>query len=156
MAIQCELPNLLPGPNPQFRFIKNSVHTSLLGSLHFCMCIHNFIFTRYFMIRHDKDFNVLSFYRSKMISDHPNWFGRLQIILVGSKLFWSGPNHFDQVQIRLLWYSLYNLDPTKTILTQPKQIRPVLTICTQPKWFGRSKTIKEQDIWVLWKCKNKD
>ena len=33
LAIQYELPNLLPGPNLQFRFKKNSVHTSLLGSL---------------------------------------------------------------------------------------------------------------------------
>ena len=33
LAIQYELPNLLPGPNLQFRFMKNSVHTSLLGSL---------------------------------------------------------------------------------------------------------------------------
>ena len=33
LAIQYELPNLLPGPNLQFRFMKNSVYTSLLGSL---------------------------------------------------------------------------------------------------------------------------
>ena len=34
LAIQCELPYLLPGPNPQFHFMKNSVHTSLLWSLY--------------------------------------------------------------------------------------------------------------------------
>ena len=33
LAIHYVLPNLLPGPNLQFRFMKNSVHTSLLGSL---------------------------------------------------------------------------------------------------------------------------
>ena len=51
---------------------------------------------------------------------------RLQIVLVGSKLFWSGPNHFGQVQIRLLWTNFYNLDPTKMIWTRPKRIGPVL------------------------------
>ena len=33
LVIQCKLPNLLPGPNFQFCFMKNSVHMSLLGSL---------------------------------------------------------------------------------------------------------------------------
>ena len=42
--------------------------------------------------------------------------------MVGSKLFWSGPNHFGQVQIRLLCTNFYNLDPTKMIWTQPNQI----------------------------------
>jgi hypothetical protein len=67
---------------------------------------------------------ALSFYRSKMILDHPNCFGRLQIVLVRSKLFWSGPNHFGQVQIRLLWTNFYNLDPTKMIWTRPNRIGP--------------------------------
>ena len=35
-------------------------------------------------------FKALSFYRSKMILDHPNCFGRVRIVLVGSKSFWSG------------------------------------------------------------------
>ena len=47
--------------------------------------------------------NALSFYRSKMISVRSNYFGRVQIILVMPKLFWSGPNHFGQVHIRLFW-----------------------------------------------------
>ena len=59
-----------------------------------------------------------------MILDHPNCFGRLQIVLVESKLFWSGPNHFGQVQIRLLCTNFYNLDPTKMIWTRPNQIGP--------------------------------
>ena len=33
LAIQHMLPKLLPGPNLQFCFMKNSVYTSLLGSL---------------------------------------------------------------------------------------------------------------------------
>ena len=69
---------------------------------------------------------ALSFYRSKMILDHPDCFGRLQIVLVGSKPFWSGPNHFGQVQIKLLWTNFYNIDLTKLIWTRPKRIGPIL------------------------------
>ena len=61
-----------------------------------------------------------------MVLDHSNCFVQLQIVLVGSKPFWSGHNHFGQVQIRLLWTNFYNFDLTKMIWTQPKQIRPVL------------------------------
>ena len=64
--------------------------------------------------------NALSFYRSKMISVRSNYFGRVQIILVMPKLFWSGPNHFGQVHIRLLWTNLYDLDSTKTNWNRPK------------------------------------
>ena len=65
----------------------------------------------------------LSFYRSKMILDHPNCFVRIQIVLVGSKSFWSGPNHFGQVQIRfnctipIIWTSPKNLDGSKLFWT---------------------------------------
>ena len=45
-----------------------------------------------------------------------------QIILDGYKLFWSGPNHFGQVQIRLFWTNFYNLDLTKMNWTHPKQL----------------------------------
>ena len=38
--------------------------------------------------------SALSFYRSKIILDHSNCLGRVQVVLVGSKLFWSGPNCF--------------------------------------------------------------
>ena len=38
----------------------------------------------------------------------------VQIVLNGYKLFWSGPNRFGQVQIRLFWTNFYDLDPTKT------------------------------------------
>ena len=62
----------------------------------------------------------MSFSRSKMILDFPNCFGRVQIVLVGSKSFWLGPNHFGQVQIRLFWT---NLDLSK--------ICPSIV----PKWF---------------------
>ena len=53
-----------------------------------------------------------------MILDRPNCFGRVQNILEESKLFWSGPNHFGQVQTRLLWTNVYKLDLSKTILTR--------------------------------------
>ena len=42
---------------------------------------------------------VLSFYGSKNILDYRNQFGRVPIILDGPNLFWSGSNHFGQVQI---------------------------------------------------------
>ena len=44
----------------------------------------------------------------------------VQIVLVRSKSFWSGPNRV-QVQIRLLWTNFYNLDLSKMIWTHPKQ-----------------------------------
>ena len=52
----------------------------------------------------------------------PNHFGQVPIILVGSKLFWSGPKHFGQGQIRLFWDNFCNIDLTKMIWTQSKQI----------------------------------
>ena len=71
-----------------------------------------------------------SMYVSKMILDHPNCFGRVQIVVIRCKLFWSGapelfwsdPNHFGQVQIRLFWNNFYNLDPTKMNCTCPKRL----------------------------------
>ena len=42
---------------------------------------------------------ALSFYGAKMISDRPNHFGWVPIILDGPNLFWSGSNHFGQIQI---------------------------------------------------------
>ena len=63
---------------------------------------------------------ALSLYRFKMVLDRPNCFGWIQIVLVGSKSFWSGPNHFGQVQIRFLLTNFYNLDLVKMICTQPK------------------------------------
>jgi hypothetical protein len=65
---------------------------------------------------------ALSFYRSKLILDYSNCFGWVQIILVGSKLFWSGPNDVGQVQIRLFWANFYNLDLSKMVWTRPKNI----------------------------------
>ena len=61
-----------------------------------------------------------SFCMSKIILDRPNCFGQVQIILVGFRSFWSSPNHFVQVQIRLLWISFYDLEMTKTNWTCPK------------------------------------
>ena len=76
-------------------------------------------------------FHALSFYSSKMNLDRPNHFGRVPIILVGSKLFWSGPKNFCQGQIRLFWAKFYNLEQVKMIWTRPKQIGPV-----QNDWYS--------------------
>ena len=74
---------------------------------------------------------ALFFYRSKVILDRPNCFGRIQIILVGSESFWLGSNNFGQVQIRFLLTNFYNLDLSKMIWTRPKQIGPV-----QNDWYS--------------------
>ena len=60
-----------------------------------------------------------------MILDCSNWFGQVQIVLVRSKSFWSGPNHFGKVQIRLFWINFYNLDLCKMIRTRPKWFGPI-------------------------------
>ena len=66
-------------------------------------------------------YNVLSFYRSKMILDRPNNFGQVPIILDRFNLFWSGPNHFGQVRIIKIGPEKSNLNLTKRIWTRPKQ-----------------------------------
>ena len=66
-------------------------------------------------------------WRANLVKD---FFGRVQIVLVGYKSFWSGPNHFCQVQIRLFWTDFYNLDLSKMIWTQRKQIGLV-----QNNWY---------------------
>ena len=68
--------------------------------------------------------HALSFYESEMILDRPNHFGRVPTILGGSNLFWSGANHFGQVQILKISQDIFNLNLTKMIWTQPKQSGP--------------------------------
>ena len=58
------------------------------------------------------------------------WFWTVQIILVGSKLLWSGPHNLGQVEIRLFWANFYSLDLSKMIWNRPKQIGTVITIGT--------------------------
>ena len=53
------------------------------------------------------------------------WFWTIQIVLVGKKMFWLGPNNLEQVQIRLFGTNFYYLDLSKMIWTWPKQIGPV-------------------------------
>ena len=69
--------------------------------------------------------HALSFYGFKMILDRPNDFGRLPIILDGPNLFWSGSNHFGQVQIIEISPEKSDLNLTKIIWTQPKQFVPI-------------------------------
>ena len=59
--------------------------------------------------------NVLSFYGFKNILDRPNNFGRVPIVLDGSNLFWSGQNHFGQVQIIKVSTEKSNFNLTKMI-----------------------------------------
>ena len=59
----------------------------------------------------------------------PKWFYTIKIVL--DKLFWLGPNHFVQVQIRLFRTDFNNLEVSKMIWTWPKLIRPV-----QNNWYS--------------------
>ena len=75
-------------------------------------------------------------------------FGRVQIVLIGSKSFWSGPKDFGQVQKILVRFKLDCSGLTFLILTclkwfWPNQNKsdPSKTMGTRPKWFGRSKII---------------
>ena len=54
----------------------------------------------------------------------PNHFGRVTIILDGTNLFWSGTNHFGQVQTKKFSSEKSNLNLTKMIWTQPKRFVP--------------------------------
>ena len=74
----------------------------------------------------------------------PKWFWTVWIILVGSKLFWLVPDNFGSVQIiqiSFLLANFYDLDLSKMIWTQPKQLGLLKMIGTWPKWFGWSKII---------------
>ena len=52
--------------------------------------VENGLFTKFY---------ALSFCRFKIILDRSNHFYRVTIVLVESNSFWSGPNHYVQVQI---------------------------------------------------------
>ena len=66
------------------------------------------------------DIYALSFYGTKIILDRPNNFGRVPIVLDGSNSFWSGPNHFGQVQIIKISPENSNVKLTKMIWTRQK------------------------------------
>ena len=69
------------------------------------------------------------------LSMGPKWFWTVQIVFVGSNLFWSGPNHFGQVQIINISPEKSNLNQTKMILSQPKQFGPNQNNLDSPKSF---------------------
>jgi hypothetical protein len=73
----------------------------------------------------------LSFYGSKMILDRPNNVGQVPIVLDGSNLFCSGPNHFGEFQNLKISPEKSNLNLTQIIWTQPKQFVPVKIIWTK-------------------------
>ena len=90
---------------------------------------------------------VLSIYMSKMTLDRPNCFGRIQIVLVGSKSFCSGPNHFVWVQIILVRFKL-------------EFCSLIFIIWTCPKWFETDQNkmdwFKMIVTWPKWLLLNQD
>ena len=54
-----------------------------------------------------------------------NDFSQVPIFLDGSNLFWSCPNHFEQVQIIKISPEKSNLNLTKMIWTKPKRFGPI-------------------------------
>jgi hypothetical protein len=91
-----------------------------------------------------------------MVLDCPNNFGQVPIVLDKSNSFWSGPNHFRQVQIIKISPEKYNLNLPKMICTQPKQFAQVQnnlyrskTIWTIQNNFG---TIEGQYIYAALDC----
>ena len=69
-----------------------------------------------------------------------NDFGQVRIVLVGSKLFWSGPHYFGLVQIRLFITNFYNLYLSIMIWTWPIQIGP-----DQNSWYSTKMRWKVQN-----------
>ena len=86
-----------------------------------------------------------------MILDRQNCFGWVQIVLVGSKSLWLGPNHFGQVQIRffglifIIWTCPNDLDPTKMNWTCPKQFVLDQNYLDGPKSFWTHKMIRHNE-----------
>ena len=68
-------------------------------------------------------------------------------VLDGYKLLRSGPNHFDQVQIRLFWTNFYNLNLFLLISTWPKRIEPVLKNWYSTKMISRVQNLFEPISW---------
>ena len=52
-------------------------------------------------------------------------FGRVRFVLHGSNLFWSGPNHFGQVQIVKISSEKSNLSLTKMIWRDLDQTKTI-------------------------------
>ena len=77
----------------------------------------------------------------------PKLFWTIQIVLVRSKLFWSGPNHFGQVQIRLSWTNLYNLDPTKNEL-DPTKIDPTKIDLAKTNGLDQNHLNSPKSFWI--------
>ena len=57
--------------------------------------------------------DAMSFYGSNIILDRPKYFGQVPIVLDGSNSFWSGPNHYGQVQIMKISLEKSNLNLPK-------------------------------------------
>ena len=86
----------------------------------------------------------------KLFLTRPNNFGLVPIAFAGSNSFWSGPNHFELVQIIKISPEKSNLNMTKMIWIQPKwfgpdqnNLYPSKTILTVQNNFG---PIKGQGI----------
>ena len=61
----------------------------------------------------------------KLFLTRPNNFGLVPIAFAGSNSFWSGPNHFEHVQIIKFSPDNSNLNLAKMIWIRPKRIGPV-------------------------------
>ena len=68
----------------------------------------------------------------------------IQNDFVPSKWFWSSTNRFGRVQFVLVRSKLYKIVQKSLILTWPKWFGPDQTIWTRLKQFGRSKIILNQ------------
>ena len=81
----------------------------------------------------------------------PKWLWTVQIILVnildGSNLFWSGVNHFGQVQIIELSTEKSNLNLSKMIWTQPKWFGPDQNDLdpTKMNWTSKKRLVLDQN-----------
>ena len=90
-----------------------------------------------------------------MIFDRPNCFGRVKVVLIRSKLFWSRPNHFGHVQSKLFWTKFYNLDLSKMIWTRQKRIGPVKNnrYSTKIIWMVQNYLDGPKSFWTIYNIK---
>ena len=90
---KCEMkyinaPHLVPDDADQAKESFENWLQTLVYTANLC----KYLFFRQVINYHFQNTNALSFYSSKMILDRPNCFEQVQIVLVGSKSFWSGSN----------------------------------------------------------------
>ena len=102
-------------PPKSFLKLKFIIFDNLLFYQHCWSINHNFSLFQYFQQKYSRHMPCPSispkWFRtvqivldgSKLFWTGPNCFGRVQIVFVGSKRLWLCQNNFGQFQIRLLW-----------------------------------------------------